>query len=71
MADSKTGWWNPDPFRNSSKFHYVTATGRTLCGKWAYLGKGELEKGRDDHSDNCAGCRRKKLALNAATETAA
>lgn len=59
-----TGWWNPCPFRLSSKFHFVGPDGRSLCGKWAYL-RGDIEKGKDDHPANCAACRRKKLAMNA------
>ena len=64
---SATGWWNPTPYSNRRRvvFHYVTETGRTLCGKWAYVGLGTVEEGQDDHGDNCAECRKKKLALNA------
>lgn len=64
MSQPKTGWWNPRPFNQGSKFHYATETGRSLCGQWAYLGIGELEEGLDESPDNCAGCRRKKLAMN-------
>ncbi len=65
MSESKTGWWNPTPFRDNPRFHYVTDDGRTLCGKWAYIGMGDVEEGRDGHSENCVACKKKKLALNA------
>lgn len=57
------GWWNPTPFSNRRRvvFHYDTESGRTLCGKWAYLGRGTVEEGQDEHPDNCAECR-KRLA---------
>ena len=61
---SLTGWWNPEPMRSTSKFHYIGLDGRALCGRWAYL-RGDIEEGKDDHPDNCAACRRKKLAMNA------
>ena len=61
---SPTGWWNPKPFRSTSKFHYIGQDGRALCGRWAYL-RGDIEEGRDEHPDNCAACRRKKLSRNA------
>ena len=66
-AGSETGWWNPTPYsaRRRVVFHYVSASGRTLCGKWLYIGQGTVEEGQDDHSDNCAGCKKAKLALNA------
>lgn len=57
-----TGWWNPSPFDSRSKFHYVGLDRRTLCGKWAFIGRGDIEDGQDEHPDNCATCRRKKLA---------
>jgi hypothetical protein len=60
-----TGWWNPRPFAANAKFHYVGEDGRTLCGKWAYMGLGEVEEGQDDHKDNCAECKRRKAKLSA------
>ena len=64
---SATGWWNPTPYsaRRRAIFHYVADDGRTLCRKWAYVGLGTVEEGEDAHSDNCAECKKKKLALNA------
>lgn len=67
MSNTKrpTGWWNPDPFRRTSKFHYVAEDGRTLCRKWGYMGRGLVEEGKDDHADNCAACKKAKAKLNA------
>lgn len=67
---SATGWWNPTPYsiRRRVVFHYVDEDGRTLCRKWGYIGLGTLEEGNDDHADNCAECKKKKLALNAKSE---
>lgn len=64
---SATGWWNPTPYANRRRaiFHYVAEDGRTLCRKWGYVGLGTLEEGNDEHVDNCAECKKKKLALNA------
>lgn len=64
---SATGWWNPTPYSNRRRviFHYVAEDGRTLCRKWGYVGLGTLEDGNDDHADNCAECKKKKLAMNA------
>lgn len=62
QATKQTGWWNPTPFRSNARFHYVTTSGRTLCGKWLYMGIGDVEEGRDEHSENCATCKKKKLA---------
>lgn len=58
---TEEGWWNPRPFSSASRFHYVRA-GRSLCGKWARLfGAGSVEQGNDEHTENCAACR-KRLA---------
>lgn len=59
-----TGWWNPYPFSSTSKFHYVADDGRTLCGKWDYMGRGLVEEGDDEHFENCVACKKAKLALN-------
>lgn len=63
---SKTGWWNPSPFSMQRKvtFHYVTADGRTLCCRWAYMGEGLVEEGKDDHKENCKTCVKKKQSLD-------
>lgn len=63
---SETGWGNPLPFDHRSKFHYYDEDGRSLCGKWARVGiSPSVEEGMDDHSDNCAECKRKKAARDA------
>ncbi len=47
-----------------SRFHYVMANGRTLCGKWQYIGLGPVpEEGMDEHEQNCRACMKKKRAL--------
>ena len=66
---AQTGWWNPSPFsmRRRATFHYVTSSGRTLCGKWMYMGEGLVEEGRDDHFENCLDCGRRKARLDSVT----
>ena len=61
--NQQTGWWNPEPWRSTSKWHWVTVTGRTACGRYAYL-RGDLEQGNDDSGDNCAACRKKRQKAN-------
>jgi hypothetical protein len=62
---SETGWGNPEPFRSTSKFHYYDEDQRSLCGKWGRVaGLPTVEEGMDEHADNCAACKKKKLALN-------
>lgn len=56
---SETGWRNPRPMTLSSKFHYIDPSGRSLCGKWLRVG-GTVEEGKDEHSDNCKECMRRK-----------
>ena len=46
------GWGWPS---NSKKAHYVVE-GRSLCGKWLYLG--QLEQGNDGSPDNCTACKK-------------
>lgn len=58
-----TGWWNPEPWRTTSKWHWVTETGRTACGRYAYL-RGDIERGLDESPDNCATCRKKRQKSN-------
>jgi hypothetical protein len=64
---SATGWWNPTPYstRRRVLFHYVGDDGRTLCGKWLYVGLGVVEEGNDDHPDCCKACRKKKAKIDA------
>jgi len=53
--ESRKGWAWPV---NSHKAHYFD-NGRSLCGKWMWLGA--LDGDRDvDHPDNCATCNRKR-----------
>jgi hypothetical protein len=60
------GWGNPRPFDTRSKFHFYAEDGRSLCGKWArFTGQPEVETGMDDHSDNCAKCKRRKAKVDA------
>lgn len=60
---TEQGWGNPNPFSSRTKFHYYGSDGRSLCGRYLrFAGRPELEEGMDDHSDNCATCRRKKKA---------
>ncbi len=58
MSKPVEGWWRPD---NSTRWHYLRG-GRSLCGKWACLGQPVLAPGDDGHPDNCAACRKKRLA---------
>lgn len=46
------GWGFP---LNSKKAHYFIE-GRSLCGKWFFMG--ELEEGNDESSDNCTACKK-------------
>jgi hypothetical protein len=46
-------------------WHYVGRDGRSLCGKWMYLGSTAPELGKDDSPDNCKGCRKKLGILQA------
>ena len=63
------GWGNPNPYDTRSKFHYFGLDGRSLCGKWGrFAGRPEVEDGKDDHPDNCAGCK-KKIAKYRAERT--
>jgi hypothetical protein len=45
---------------NSKKWHYFRNK-KSLCGKFALLGKGEFEQGNDKSPDNCAMCKWKRL----------
>lgn len=52
MEKQKEGWgWPP----LSKKAHYFDG-GRSLCGKWLFLGV--VEQGGDESPDNCQQCRR-------------
>lgn len=56
------GWWNPEPLRTTSTYHYI-CNGWSLCGQRRYL-RGEIEAGKDDHPENGVVCRRKKISLD-------
>jgi hypothetical protein len=53
------GWAKID---GSPKWHFVR-DGKSLCGRWMYLGRNKLDLGNDDSADNCAACRRKVAKL--------
>ena len=63
MSKPKEGWTY---LFNSTKWHYFR-DGRSLCGKFALLLSGALEKGNDSSPDNCAACKRKKLTKQKST----
>ena len=63
---NQVGWWNPEPFRKNSKFHYVDEDGVSLCTKWLHL-RGDIEQGKNDRPDNCKECCR-ELAKRRAKE---
>ncbi len=51
------GWGKPS---QSRKWHWFKADGRSLCGRYANIGRlMQLELGVDDSSDNCVSCKRK------------
>lgn len=60
------GWGRP---LLSKKFHYFTADDPTtsICGRWGFFG-GYREDEYDDHSENCAECKRKVKVLRAKAE---
>lgn len=70
MTDERgtEGWVD---LANSRKYHYVGADGRSLCGRWLYLGKlfTPDEQFRCHRLDECVPCRRSltKRAAKAAT----
>lgn len=49
------GWFK---LSNARLFHWF-ARGRSLCGKWLYLGSGELDPDTAVKLEECQGCRRK------------
>lgn len=51
-----TGWWNPNPNNNRSKWHYIGTNGKSACGRHLYV-SGYLEQGQDDSPENCRTCR--------------
>ena len=59
FKEPKNGWGFP---ANSRKAHYFI-DGRSLCGKWFFLGT--LEDSNDDSSDNCTACKKALQKLRA------
>jgi len=55
------GWARP---LAANRYHYFPADDHTaICGGWFY--GGEREEGKDTHSDNCAACKKKLVAMRA------
>ncbi|MCL4371082.1 MAG: hypothetical protein M1401_03405 [Chloroflexi bacterium] len=59
MADKKAargqGWARID---GAGRLHYIGPDGRSLCGKWLYLGD-EFETGDSLYWKRCAECQRR------------
>lgn len=64
MSFSKTGWAWP---LNSRKAHWFGADGRSLCGKWMFLGE-IRDDSNHESPDNCKACARKRAAMKEPTE---
>lgn len=65
MSELLAGWSRP---AQSRKWHYFPAHElHAVCGKWMFAGYREDEY--DDHSENCAACRRKVKVLRLASES--
>jgi hypothetical protein len=60
--EKKEGWCH---LSNSRKWHYIFSDKRSACGQWALFGHGEFEQGNDESESNCAGCKKKVLAMKA------
>ena len=64
--DKTTGWGDPRPSDERSKYHWFGADNRSLCGKWGRVGGSpELYPGNDESALNCAECKRKKANMEA------
>lgn len=51
--------WAP-PADGAIKWHYVSSDGKSLCGRFLWLGNNEhLEQGNEGSSSNCAACKKK------------
>lgn len=67
MADEtkiiRKGWALP---LASRKYHYFNDDDSvSICGNWWFMADAEaFEDSGDDHKDNCAACKKKKLALD-------
>lgn len=54
------GW---DLLDNAKSYHWFGSDGRSLCGKWAFLGWNILLDDKDVHPDNrCKACNRRRAA---------
>jgi hypothetical protein len=62
-TQAREGWGCPPASR---KFHYFRE-GMSLCGKWGFAFHLPLEQGQDDHSENCADCKRRRAKEVAAS----
>ena len=58
VSETREGWAF---ITNSPKWHYLR-NGRSLCGKWMVLRTTYFEQGNENSRDNCAACRKKRLA---------
>jgi len=58
MEDETREGWGPT---TGTKWHYFAGF-RSLCGKYAWMGKGGLQQGNDSSTDNCLACQRKLAA---------
>jgi hypothetical protein len=55
--------------QGATKWHYVGRPPRShisLCGKWLYLGSDKPDPTNHDSRDNCATCRKRRIALASA-----
>lgn len=60
MSSAEQGWGNPRPYDSKSKFHFYAKDGRSLCGRYGrFLGLPEVDDAKDEHSLNCAGCKKR------------
>ena len=58
--DGQQGWGE---VQGGRKYHYFTSSGRSLCGRYLYLGSPEfLYDEKHNHPDNCATCKKKYAA---------
>lgn len=54
------GWGDPEPWRSTSKYHFFTKDGRSLCGKYGrFAGLPEVYDENDNSEMNCAACKKK------------
>ena len=44
---------------DAKKWHYFADNGKSLCGKWMVFTVPKDADQEDDHSENCAECKRK------------